>query len=56
MARIGEGDERWIVQDREDGTNVNSWHWAERDVLPWAKRRLQELLGALLFMLRHGPA
>lgn len=27
MARIGEGDPRWIVNEREDGRNVNSWHW-----------------------------
>ena len=24
---------------------VNSWHWQEKDILPWAKQRLQELLG-----------
>ena len=45
MAKVGEGDARWIVADRADGANVNAWHWEERDVLPWAKRRLQELLG-----------
>lgn len=45
MAKVGEGDARWIVEERADGANVNAWHWAERDVLPWAKRRLQELLG-----------
>ena len=27
MAKIGEGDARWIVEQREDGRNVNSWHW-----------------------------
>ena len=48
MAKVGEGDARWIVADRADGTNVNAWHWEERDVLPWAKRRLQELLGKTL--------
>ncbi len=46
MAKVGEGDARWIVEERADGANVNAWHWAERDVLPWAQRRLQELLGA----------
>jgi len=25
MAKIGEGDPRWIVSVREDGTNVNQW-------------------------------
>ena len=57
MAKVGEGDARWIVADRADGANVNAWHWEERDVLPWAKRRLQELLGegTLCFqcMLQH---
>ena len=48
MAKVGEGDARWIVAERADGTNVNAWHWQERDVLPWAKRRLQELLGKAL--------
>ncbi|CAK0780341.1 hypothetical protein CVIRNUC_005018 [Coccomyxa viridis] len=48
MAKAGEGDERWIVDDLgSQGTNVNSWHWQEKDVLPWAKQRLQELLGSL---------
>ena len=27
MAKWGEGDPRWIVEDRTDGTNVNNWHW-----------------------------
>ena len=73
MAKVGEGDKRWLVEDRKDGTNVrhafvdpcntslpalvmdlpetmfgiqvNSWHWAEKDVLTWAKTRLTELLG-----------
>ena len=88
MAKAGEGDERWIVDDMgSQGTNVssvwpdmqiiscrssqirlmasmphthlahikrvytiqcalqvNSWHWQEKDVLPWARQRLQELL------------
>ena len=32
-------------QERADGKNVGGWHWQERDVLPWAQQRLQELLG-----------
>ena len=32
MAKIGEGDQRWIVKDRADGTNVNGWHWQVRAV------------------------
>jgi hypothetical protein len=27
MARLGEGDPRWLVTDRQDGRNVNAWHW-----------------------------
>ena len=45
MAKLGAGDPRWIVEDRKDGINVNNWHWTEKDVLPWAKKRLTELLG-----------
>lgn len=45
MAKVGEGDARWIVQEREDGTNVHGWHWQERDVLKWSSVRLSELLG-----------
>nr|XP_031842133.1 activator of 90 kDa heat shock protein ATPase homolog 1 [Nomia melanderi] len=28
MAKWGEGDPRWIVEERPDATNVNNWHWA----------------------------
>ena len=31
MAKWGEGDPRWIVEHRDDGKNVNNWHWC---VLP----------------------
>lgn len=44
MAKFGEGDKRWIVQERPDGANVHNWHWNEKDCLPWAKKRLGELL------------
>lgn len=30
MAKMGEGDPRWIVAERKDGANVNSWHWEEK--------------------------
>lgn len=45
MARIGQGDARWIVEEREDGTNVHGWHWSEKDVSTWARSRLEQLLG-----------
>ena len=49
MAKIGEGDERWIVADREDGTNVNSWHWQEKDAFEWSRERFADLIGAIEF-------
>jgi activator of HSP90 ATPase len=44
MALKGQGDPRWIVAARDDGKNVNNWHWTEADYTSWAKGRLQELL------------
>merc|ERR1711959_111577 len=40
MAKWGEGDERWIVEDRSDGQNVNSWHWSEKDITASARDSL----------------
>lgn len=31
MALWGQGDARWIVEEREDAKNVNNWHWSEVD-------------------------
>lgn len=42
MAKWGEGDERWIVENRADGANVNNWHWTEKNVTKIAEQRLQE--------------
>ncbi|XP_036057151.1 activator of 90 kDa heat shock protein ATPase homolog 2 isoform X3 [Onychomys torridus] len=47
MAKWGQGDPRWIVEEREDGTNVNNWHWTERDATVWSKGKLRELLVGL---------
>lgn len=44
MAKYGEGDKRWIVEDRPDGANVHNWHWAETDCLEWSKNLLNKLL------------
>ena len=44
MAKLGEGDPRWIVEQRADGSNVNQWHWTEKDVTQWVKTRVRELL------------
>eukprot|EP01135_Chromosphaera_perkinsii_P008552 Nk52_evm18s1400 gene=Nk52_evmTU18s1400 len=43
MAKWGEGDPRWIVEERADATNVNNWHWTEKNCFPWSKKRLEEL-------------
>jgi len=50
MAKMGEGDSRWIVEDRADGANVNGWHWTEKDMLGWSKKRLEELLGSMVLV------
>ena len=42
MAKVGEGDARWIVSDLKDGTNVNQWHWQETDVLQWCQHKLKQ--------------
>lgn len=44
MALTGQGDPRWIVNDRGDGRNVNNWHWTERDASEWARARVSALL------------
>lgn len=38
------GDPRWIVEERPDATNVNNWHWTEKNATPWSKQKLKELL------------
>jgi len=44
MAKWGEGDPRWIVEDRPDATNVNNWHWTEKNASQWSKDKLHDLL------------
>jgi len=44
MAKWGEGDPRWIVEERPDATNVNNWHWSEKNASQWSKDKLKELL------------
>ncbi|XP_021379677.1 activator of 90 kDa heat shock protein ATPase homolog 2-like [Mizuhopecten yessoensis] len=48
MAKWGEGDPRWIVEERPDGTNVNNWHWTEKNATNWSKDKLKELLNGLI--------
>lgn len=42
MAKIGEGDARWIVSDRPDGTNCGNWHWQEKDLAAVTHDTLKE--------------
>lgn len=47
MALWGKGDPRWIVEERPDSTNVNNWHWTERDATAWSKEKLKTLFLSL---------
>ncbi|KAF8072468.1 AHSA2 [Scenedesmus sp. PABB004] len=47
MAKWDDRDPRWVVQHRDDGKNVNGWHWEDKNRFDWAKARLQEVLPAL---------
>nr|XP_002123110.1 activator of 90 kDa heat shock protein ATPase homolog 1-like [Ciona intestinalis] len=44
MAKWGEGDPRWIVEERSDAHNVNNWHWRERDATEWSRKKVKDLL------------
>merc|ERR1712130_102924 len=44
MAKWGAGDERWIVEERADGANVNNWHWTEKNVTKLAEQTLKDML------------
>ena len=41
MAKWGEGDPRWIVEERPDATNVNNWHWSEKNADTWSKLKFK---------------
>jgi len=43
MAKWGEGDPRWICEERPDATNVNNWHWTEKNADQWSKAKIKEL-------------
>lgn len=51
MAKWGEGDPRWIVEERPDATNVNNWHWTEKNATPWSKDRIKSLFNN--FPIKH---
>lgn len=51
MAKITEGDNRWIVKELgEQGRNVNSWHWEDKNVFHWAKERLTNIFKELTIL------
>lgn len=54
MAKYGEGDKRWIVEDRPDGTNVHNWHWSETDCLEWSRNLFTKLLSDLTLLDGEG--
>ncbi|CAL9042990.1 uncharacterized protein LOC135623719 [Musa acuminata AAA Group] len=54
MAKFGEGDKRWIVEERVDGTNVHNWHWAERNCIEWSRSFLSSLLSGLTILDGEG--
>ena len=49
MAKIGEGDERWIVKEREDGANCNNWHWTTKDSSSNVRQALSEAVKGATF-------
>lgn len=40
-------DPRWLVEPRPDGTNVNGWHWQDKNRFAWAKERLEQAVPEL---------
>ncbi|KAG6511323.1 hypothetical protein ZIOFF_029383 [Zingiber officinale] len=54
MAKYGEGDKRWIVEERADGTNVHNWHWTERNCLEWSRSFLSSHLSGLTILDGEG--
>jgi len=48
MAEWGKGDPRWIVEERPDATNVNNWHWTEKNATQWSKDKLKALLQGMV--------
>ncbi|KAG8194418.1 hypothetical protein JTE90_011029 [Oedothorax gibbosus] len=44
MAKWGEGDPRWLVEERPDAKNVNNWHWTEKNASHWSKEKFNEIL------------
>ncbi|VDP35304.1 unnamed protein product [Echinostoma caproni] len=47
MAIWGQGDPRWIVEERADAKNVNNWHWTEKNATSWSIDLIKKLLLSL---------
>ncbi|KAK5771853.1 hypothetical protein PVK06_048104 [Gossypium arboreum] len=54
MAKYGEGDKRWIVEERLDDANIYNWHWAETDCLSWSKMFFTKSLSDLTILDGQG--
>lgn len=54
MAKFGEGDKRWIVEDRPDGTNVHNWHWSETNCLEWSRNFFNKQLSGAVILAGEG--
>ena len=52
MAKWGEGDPRWIVEERPDATNVNNWHWTEKNADAWSKAKIKVEIIHIHYSLR----
>jgi len=48
MAKWGQGDPRWIVEERTDAHNVNNWHWKEVDTTEFSKTFLKDTLSNIV--------
>ncbi|KAL3152072.1 hypothetical protein ABBQ32_001180 [Trebouxia sp. C0010 RCD-2024] len=48
MAKWEDKDPKWIVQERQDGSNVNGWHWEEKNQMGWSRQKLEELFVGML--------
>lgn len=54
MAKVGEGDQRWLVDQKEDGKNVGNWHWSETNCLKFAKEGLEDIVTELVVATDSG--
>lgn len=54
MAKVGQEDPRWIVEERADGTNVGNWHWQEKNAMSWSKEELTRRVVGREFQLSDG--